>query len=354
MGNDTLLTRALKGIRGERPPVWFMRQAGRYLPEYRAVRERHSMLDVIRTPELAAQVTLQPLERFDLDGAIIFADILNPLIGMGIELDFVEGEGPKIFNPIKSPADIEKLLVPDPQKNTGYTLEAIRQVVSVLRPRGIPLFGFAGAPFTLAWYALGEAGKGGAQGRAIKELIFHQPEAWRLLMDRLVELISSYLIAQAEAGASALQIFDSWVGVCAPSTYKEAVFPAVLEVVTRVRSATDLPIVYFPLGGIGLADSVKQLPVDAVSVDWRVSLSGADSAYGHTFSLQGNLDPALLFCPLDTVRKETSRVLDEGATVKRAHIMNLGHGLLPHTPIEAVAEVVRLVREYRYEGEAAR
>ena len=347
MVEDALLIRALRGERGERPPVWFMRQAGRYLPEYRAVRERHSMLDVIRTPELAAQVTLQPLERFALDGAIIFADILNPLIGMGIELDFVEGEGPKIFNPIKSPSDIEKLVVPDPNENTGYTLEAIRRVVSQLTPRGIPLLGFAGAPFTLAWYALGESGKT-AHGRAIKDLIYHHPEAWKLLMDRLVEMVATYLIAQVEAGVSAVQIFDSWVGVCAPSTYRQAVFPSVLELVTRVRKATSVPIVYFPLGGIGLADAVRELPVDAVSVDWRVSLSNADAAYQNRFSLQGNLDPVLLFSPLSVVNEETNRILDEGATTSRPHIMNLGHGLLPHTPVEAVAEVVRLVREYRY------
>ncbi len=351
MRAHSLLISSLRGIRGERPPVWFMRQAGRYLPEYRAVREKHSMLDVIRTPELAAQVTLQPLDRFELDGAIIFADILNPLIGMGIELDFVEGEGPRIGNPIQQRDDISRLVVPDPYENTGYTLEAIKSVVSALTPRGIPLLGFAGAPFTLAWYALAESGKS-AQGKRIKELIYNDPQGWRELMEKLVEMVSTYLIAQAEAGVSALQLFDSWVGVCSPQMYRTEVLPYLEQVVTQVRASTSVPIVYFPLGGLGLADLVSELPVDAVSVDWRVSLPTVDAAYHHRFPLQGNLDPVILFAPLDTVRRETARILHEGAQITKPHIMNLGHGILPHTPISAVAEVVKTVRAFRYREES--
>lgn len=344
----SLLISSLRGIRGARPPVWLMRQAGRYLPEYRAVREKYSMLEVIRTPELAAQVTLQPLDRFDLDGAIIFADILNPLIGMGIELDFVDGEGPRIGNPIQQRDDISRLVVPDPYTNTGYTLEAIRSVVSTLTPRGIPLFGFAGAPFTLAWYALAESGKS-AQGKAIKGLIYNDPQGWRELMEKLVSMVSTYLIAQAEAGVSALQLFDSWVGVCSPQLYRAEVLPHLEQVVAQVRTGTSVPIVYFPLGGLGLAEIVRELPVDAISVDWRVGLPTADAAYHHQFPLQGNLDPVTLFAPLETVRQETTRILDEGARITKPHIMNLGHGILPHTPISAVAEVVKAVRAFRYQ-----
>lgn len=351
--SEPLLIAALRGQPVPRPPVWFMRQAGRYLPEYRAVRERHSMLEVIRTPELAARVTLQPLDRFELDGSIIFADILNPLIGMGIELDFVEGEGPKIFNPIQGAADIDRLVVPDPITNTGYTLEAIKQVVAAITPRGIPLLGFAGAPFTLAWYAMGESGRS-VNGLKIKELIYHHPAAWDRLMQKLATLVGDYLVAQAQAGVSAVQLFDSWAGVCAPSTYRRFVLPHLQQIIAQVRSHTSIPIVYFVPGGLGLADIVRELAIDAVSVDWRSPLAAADAAYQHRFSLQGNLDPALLFAPLPALRDEVSRVLADGARCARPHIFNLGHGILPKTPIEAVAETVRVVRSFRNEPSTGR
>ncbi len=338
---DSLFINACRGIRGERVPVWFMRQAGRYLEEYRAVRKAHSMLDVIRTPELAAQVTLQPIDRFGFDAAIIFADILNPLIGMGIELDFVEGEGPVIGNPVRGLDDIRRLRVPDPTENTGYTLEAIRAVSTALAPRGVPLIGFSGAPLTLSAYLL-EGGRVGNLER-VKKLFLTEPAAWHELQEKLTALVSSYLIAQANAGAAALQLFDSWLGAIGPAQFDEFVAPYLKRIVEIVRASCDVPMIFFATGTAGLFGKYAELGFDVYGVDWRSSLPDAQRLIGERFPLQGNLDPLLLLGDRSNLDKNVRRILEESRVLK-SHIFNLGHGILPPTPVDQVQRVLELVR----------
>ncbi len=343
MSNQPLLLRVFAGESVERPPVWFMRQAGRYLPEYQEVRKQVSMLDLIRTPELAAKVTLQPLDRFNLDAGIIFADILNPLIGMGIELDFIEGEGPKIGNLVKDADDIHQLRVPDPRENVGYTLEAIRMVTNALKDRQIPLLGFAGAPFTLAWYLM-ESSRGSG-GRAIKGLMLTNRSLWEELQGKLTRMIVEYLVAQAEAGVAAVQLFDSWVGYCSPMQFDRFVAPHLATIIQEVRRRTRIPILYYANSCFGLYPSIGALGFDGISVDWRASLPQVAEALGRPHILQGNLDPGALFGSRELLDVEVRRILAEGASLERGHIMNLGHGILPATPIDSVGRVVQLVRD---------
>lgn len=333
----------IQNFRGEitdRKPIWFMRQAGRYLPEYRAIREKYRMLEVIKTPELASEVTLQPLRRFDLDAAIIFADILNPLMGMGIELDFVQGEGPKIFNPVRSVSDIDKLVVPDMSISTDYTMEAIRLVAAQLNPRNIPVIGFSGAPFTLSSYMI----EGGHVGNLVntKKLMFNEPKAWDKLQRKLVDLISDYLLCQAKSGVSAVQIFDSWLGLLSVEQYKTFVKPYLREIIQNVRSATEIPVVFFSTGTYHLMEEINQLDVNVVGVDFRINISQAKKILDKKFCLQGNLDPLYLFSNKEVLEKEVKAILDQ--TKEFPHVFNLGHGILPATPIENVEYVIEVIR----------
>lgn len=341
---QSLYIRALRGERGERVPVWFMRQAGRYLPEYRAVREKHSMLDVIRTPELACEVTLQPLRRYQLDAGIIFADILNPLIGMGLELDFFEGRGPIISNPVRSSASVTRLRVPPVAENVGYTLKAIDLVTRDLTGAGTPLIGFAGAPFTLAFYAI--EGGGGAGGHTTKRFMFSETTAWNELLEKLSDMVAEYLIAQVEAGAAALQLFDSWAGILSLDQYLRFVVPHLHRLIAHVKASVTVPLVYFAPQATGLFAAISTIGVDAIGIDWRVRISDAVKSLRPNIPLQGNLDPDLLFAPQELLLGEVERILQEGK-LARAHIFNLGHGILPGTPPEAVAAVVERVREWR-------
>ncbi len=339
--SDALLLRAYRGEQLEQPPIWLMRQAGRYLPEYQAVRAQHSMLTVIRTAELAAEVTLQPIRRFGFDAAIIFADILNPLIGMGIELDFVEGEGPKIFNPISSAADVDKLSVPPPEENVAYTLEAIALVTKELTPKGVPLIGFAGAPFTLSSYMLRSSGEKDISRTT--RFMRDEPAAWNRLQDKLVTMITAYLIAQVRAGASAVQLFDSWIGALSPSEFRQFAAPSLKKIIAAVKRETSVPVVYFGTNTAGLFSEIAQLGADVVGVDWRISLSDAQKLLGASVPLQGNLDPTLLFGPPDLLRAEATRILQERKAIK-GHVFNLGHGILPKTPIAQVELLIETVR----------
>lgn len=338
---DSLFLQACRGVRGARAPVWFMRQAGRYLPEYRAIRAKHSMLDVIRTPELAAEVTLQPIRRFGFDASIIFADILNPLIGMGANLDFVEGEGPVISNPVRSAADIERLKIPDTASNTGYTAEAIRIVTSELTPQNIPLIGFAGAPFTLSSYLI-EGGKIGSL-QQVKEFMMKEPEAWQMLQEKLITMLSAYLASQVEAGASAIQIFDSWLGQLSPRQYREYVEPYLTKLIANVRSLVSVPIIFFSTGTAGLYPDFLKLDIDVLGVDWRIDLKTAASLGGRAIPLQGNLDPIVLIRGGEELDREVRYVLKQGQNLP-GFIFNLGHGILPPTPIAHVEQVLRIVR----------
>jgi uroporphyrinogen decarboxylase len=318
-----------------------MRQAGRYLPEYQALRKQYSMLEAIQTPELAAEITLQPLRRFDLDAAIIFADILNPLIGMGMQLDFIEKEGPKIFNPITKPDDVSRLIVADPQETVGYTLKAIQQVKAELLPRGVPVLGFSGAPFTLSTYML--EGKTAHSINHVKRFIGEHPQSWQLLQQKLKQFTVTYLLAQAAAGVSAVQIFDSWAGSVSPFFYATYILPTLIELVTEFKAQCDTPIIYFSTGTAGMIPLLKTIPVDGFSIDWRMPLSAASAAFGSDVVLQGNLDPEILGGNRALLKDEVRKILDDAAEIPH-HIFNLGHGILPHTPIENVETVIEMVR----------
>jgi uroporphyrinogen decarboxylase len=345
---DYLLLATLEGQRCERPPIWFMRQAGRSLPEYRELREKHSMLDLIRTPELAALVTLQPIRRFNFDGAIIFADILNPLIGMGMRLDFIETKGPVFENPLRSRSDIDALVVADPMEEVAYTMSALKLVRAELADSGITMIGFCGAPFSLAAYMV--EGASPKDGLRIKSLMLDDQSAWKTLQEKLVVYSAQYLIAQVKSGAQVLQIFDSSVGLLTVEQYCSHVLPWVEELIGLVRQATQVPIVYFPFNGVGLLSSVARLDCDAISIDWRTSLSSAHEQLNRKpFVLQGNLDPALLCCGIPALRQGVQDLLKESASLSVPHIFNLGHGVGPASLIDNIACVVEMVKNFRYE-----
>jgi uroporphyrinogen decarboxylase len=353
--------RFLKACRREevdRTPVWFMRQAGRYMPEYRAVRERHSLLEIVKTPELAVEVTLQPLRAFELDAAIIFADLLPPLEGMGLRLSYEQGEGPVIHNPLRSPADIEALRVPDPRESVGYTLDAIRLAKREIEGR-MPLIGFAGAPFTLASYAI--EGGGSREYRRTKQLMHAEPEAWRALMSKLSAMVGDFVLAQIAAGADAVQIFDSWAGALSPDDYAEYVLPYVQQLVAGVRgwemrdggaSAPQSlspvgypPIIYFGANMSGMLPLLRQTGADVIGVDWRIQLDDAWAQLGPGLAVQGNLDPMTLFAPWPQIEQRAAAILDRAAG-RPGHIFNLGHGILTETPVEHVARLAEFVHEY--------
>jgi uroporphyrinogen decarboxylase len=339
------LVRALSGEVVQQAPVWFMRQAGRFLPEYREIRAKHSMLDVIRTAELAAEVTMQPIRRFAPDAGIIFADILNPLIGMGAKLDFVAGGGPKIFNPVRTSDDVDALIVPETEANVGYTLEAIRMVVGQLKQSNTPLFGFAGAPFTLSSYLI--EGESSSKLHNTKRFMWQQSEAWHRLQSKLADMLVSYLLAQAKAGVSALQLFDSWLGILGPSEYAEFVEPYIIDIIQRVKQECSLPFVFFATGCAGLFERFSHLGADVLGVDWRMTLPEAAKLSGGRVALQGNLDPTVLaFSSPEYLTKEVGRILTERKQLCDrgvGHVFNLGHGIIPETPISQVELVMKLL-----------
>jgi uroporphyrinogen decarboxylase len=347
--NDLIL-RAARRLPVERTPIWLMRQAGRYMAEYRAVRERHGFLQMVKTPEVAAEVTLQPARAFNIDAAIIFADILPPLEGLGLQLSFEKGEGPVIHNPIRTPADIAALRACDPRETVAYTIEAIRLVKAELAGR-IPLFGFSGAPFTLASYAI--EGGGSREYRRTKQLMYRDPQSWHALMARLSVLVSDYLLAQVEAGADIVQIFDSWAGALAPNDYAEYVLPHVQAAVATVRAAADVPIVYFGTDMNGMAPLLRQVGADVLGLDWRVNLDDGWAAFGHDVAVQGNLDPLVLHAPWPQIERRAREVLDRAAG-RPGHIFNVGHGILTETPEENVARLVDFVHAYVAEPAYAR
>ncbi len=335
---------ALRGTNSSgETPIWLMRQAGRYLPEYRALRENNSMLQMVMTPELACEVTLQPLRRFPLDAGIIFADILTPLIGMGARLDFKKGEGPVIDNPVRSAEAVRALRVPAPEENVAYTLEAIRLVVRELNGK-TPLIGFCGAPFTLASYLIEGHSPGDFQ--YTKALMVGEPKLWRTLQEKLVQLSVEYLVAQVGAGCQALQIFDSWLGSVGPREYDAFVGPYLEQLVSAVRSRVDVPIIFFATGVAALFPRLASLKVDAFGIDWRVSFPQARGLIGREVPLQGNLDPQLLTGPWEYVKQSAEAILEETKEIP-SHVFNLGHGILPHTPVDNVERLVALVKGSR-------
>lgn len=341
----SLFIDTLRGKRSAETPIWLMRQAGRYLPEYRALREKNSMLQMVQTPELACEVTLQPLRRFPLDAGIIFADILTPLIGMGVGLEFKKGEGPVIDNPVRSVADVSRLRVPKPEENVQYTLDAITLVVKELNGK-TPLIGFSGAPFTLSSYLIEGQSPGDSDLRLTKGLMVSNPEAWHELQEKLVTLCVEYLVAQVEAGCESLQIFDSWLGYVGPREYDRFVEPYLVKIITQVKERVSVPVVFFATGVSSLFPRLAKLPADAFGVDWRISLPDAAKLIGRPVPLQGNLDPQLLAASWEYVEHSARAILDEAATLP-AHVFNLGHGVLQYTPVENVQRLIEFVKGYR-------
>ncbi len=323
-------------------PVWLMRQAGRYMAEYRALREQHSILSIIKTPELACEVTLQPLDAFDLDAAIIFADILPPLAGMGLELDFVQGDGPVIYNPLRSAADVRALRVLPPEETLCFTLDAVKLVRQELESRAIPLIGFSGAPFTLASYAI--EGSGSKHYLRTKAMLMGEPETWHELMRKLSEVAGHYLLAQAQAGAQALQVFDSWVGDLSPDDYRDYVLPYSRRTV-EIAQESGVPVIYFGTKTSGMLDLMRETGADVIGVDWRTRLDSAWDRLGPETVVQGNLDPVALFASWEALKPRIQQVLDQ-AGGRPGHIFNLGHGILPQTPVDNVRRLVDFVHEY--------
>jgi uroporphyrinogen decarboxylase len=320
-------------------PVWFMRQAGRYMAEYRALRTKYSILELCKTPELAAQVTLQPIDRFPLDAAIIFADILLPLEPMGLSLEFAAGEGPVIHNPVRDQAAVERLNVIDGGE-LDYVADAIRQARRALNGR-VPLIGFAGAPFTLASYAI----EGGSSRNYLltKQLMYGEPKAWHQLMDKFARVITGYLRRQIKAGAQAIQLFDSWVGCLSVGDYVEYVQPHV-QLIFEGLKREGVPMIHFGTGTSAMLRQMREAGGDVIGVDWRINLDEAWATVGHDVAVQGNLDPLALFAPLHEIERRVEDILRR-AGGRPGHIFNLGHGILPTTPIEHVAATIDMVHK---------
>ena len=319
-----------------------MRQAGRYMQEYREIRVRHSMLEVIDTPQLAAEVTLQPINAFDLDAAIIFSDILPPLIGMGLDLSFVKNVGPRIERALQSRQDIERLKTPPAESALDGTLQAIRLTKSELDTRGIPLIGFAGAPFTLASYAV-EGGSSRNYAKT-KVLMYSEPDAWHMLMSKLVTVISDYLIQQARAGADVLQVFDSWAGCLGRQDYVRYVKPFSRQLFENLSGA-GVPVIHFSTGTSAYLEDIAAAGGDIFGVDWRLPLDEAWLRTGVEKPIQGNLDSVTLLAPWEELQNRAADILRRAAG-RPGHIFNLGHGIIPQTPPDNVKRLVDFVHEY--------
>jgi uroporphyrinogen decarboxylase len=330
-----LFLRACRREAVEATPVWIMRQAGRYLPEYRELRARHDFLTACRTPEIAAEITLQPVRRLDVDAAILFSDILLPLPGMGIDVAF--NPGPVIARPVRSRADVDALRVPDPRDALPEVLEAVRILRRELK---VPLIGFAGAPFTLAAYLV--EGRGSHSWSAWKGMLFAEPAMARRLLDVCAATVAAILVEQVRAGAQAAMLFDTWAGILAPEDYETIARPAARRVFEAVRAADPtVPRIYY--SGCGYLEAVREVGADVIGLDWRVRLSEARRRLGEGIAIQGNLDPAVLLGPRPLIEERVSRLLDEAP--ERGHVFNLGHGILPETPPENAARLVEAVRE---------
>ena len=321
-------------------PIWLMRQAGRYMKEYRALRKKYSFLEMCKNPELATEVTLLPIQRFKLDAAIIFSDILIPLEPMGVEFEFTKGEGPIFHHPIREIEEIEKLRIIEPEEEISFLMRAIQMVRKELEGK-IPLIGFSGAPFTLASYII--EGGHSKNYTLTKGLMYQNRPAWKALMEKISEVLVRYLNAQIRAGVQALQFFDSWVGCLSPNDYEEYVLPYSKKVIDGV--AKSVPLVHFATTSSTLLERMKQAGGDVIGVDWRVNLGEAWARLGYDVAIQGNLDPVILLGSVNLIEKEVKRILNEAGS-RPGHIFNLGHGILPNTPIDKVIVLVEAVHRY--------
>jgi uroporphyrinogen decarboxylase len=320
-------------------PIWLMRQAGRYMPEYRAVRARLGFLELCKSPEAAAEVTLQPVERLGVDAAILFADILLVLEPLGVGLEFTRGGGPRIGRPVRSRAAALALPAIEVEDALGYVFDTVARARKALADR-VPLIGFAGAPFTLASYLI----EGGPSREFLltKAFMREEPAAWATLMTTLADLTAGYLNGQIRAGAQAVQLFDSWVGTLAPADYRELVAPHTRRALQALPAG--VPVIHFGVGTVGLLPAMKAAGGDVIGLDWRVELGSAWAQLGHDVAVQGNLDPAVLLAPVAAIRRAAQAILAEAAG-RPGHIFNLGHGVHKETPVEHVKALVDIVHE---------
>jgi uroporphyrinogen decarboxylase len=330
----------------DRTPVWFLRQAGRYMPEYMAVRKHHSLLDICRTPEIAAEVTITAAERLGVDAAIIFADLLLPFTPMGLDFEFLAGEGPVVHQPVRSLEHVQALRT-DRVDELGYVAKAIERVAAHFQaPRAdgdrLGIIGFCGAPFTLASYMI----EGGSSRNYIetKQLMYSKSAAWSLLMEKLVTVLVAYAKQQVEAGADVIQIFDSWAGALSVSDYRQFCLASTTELVQRIR-ALGVPVIYFGVDTASLLPAMGETGADALGLDWRIPLDEGWRAVGPGCAVQGNLDPITLFAPEDILQARVREILDLAAG-RAGHIFNLGHGIVPGTPVENVLRVVEWVKQF--------
>jgi uroporphyrinogen decarboxylase len=320
----------------DRTPVWLMRQAGRYLPEYMAVRSKCTFLELCKTPELAAEVSIQPVDILGVDAAIMFSDILTPVEPMGMKLDFVPG--PVFESPIRTMADVQKLRIPQMEEDVPYVLETIKILRRELANK-VPLIGFGGAPFTLACYMV--EGKGSKDFAQIKRMMYAAPDVYAALMDKITSMSIEYLNAQITAGAQCIQIFDTWGGILSPADYERYVLPYTVRLINGLNRVTT-PVIHFVKGSGAMLDTVKKAGGDVMGLDWHVSLGAARDLIGPQMAVQGNLDPTVLYATKEIIEREVKRVLDENAG-RPGHIFNLGHGILPTVPPENAIFMVECV-----------
>jgi uroporphyrinogen decarboxylase len=327
----------------DRTPVWFLRQAGRYMQEYREVRKHHTLVEICKQPELAAEVTITAAEKLDVDAAIIFADLLLPLEPMGLDFEFLAGEGPVVHRPVRTAEDVRALRT-DRAGDLAYVARAIEKVAAHFRDR-MGVIGFCGAPYTLASYMI----EGGGSRNYIhtKQMMYRDPSSWRMLLDKIVLVLEQYCRLQVEAGADVIQIFDSWVGSLGLADYRDYAFEASQRLVRSVQQM-GVPVIYFGVDTAGLLPDMASTGADVIGLDWRQPLDEGWRAVGHGHAVQGNLDPITLFAPLDVLEKRVHEIL-RAANGRPGHIFNLGHGIVPETPVENVQAVVRMVREFRLE-----
>ncbi len=343
-GNGSRFLRACLRLPVDRTPVWFLRQAGRYMPEYRAVRSHHSLLEICRTPEIAAEVTITAAEYLGVDAAIIFADLLLPLTPMGLDFEFVADEGPRVHAPIRS-ADQARALRTDRTEDLLYVSRAIEKVAThFASPRidgdQLGIIGFCGAPFTLASYMI----EGGSSRNYIetKKIMYGDTTAWPILMEKLVTVLAEYAAQQVEAGADVIQVFDSWVGALSVTDYRQYALAPTTDLITRIRTL-GVPVIYFGVDTASLLPAMCETGADVIGLDWRTPLDHAWRALNYAVAVQGNLDPIALFAPPEVLHARVAEVL-AAAAGRPGHIFNLGHGIVPNTPVEAVLAVVRQIK----------
>jgi uroporphyrinogen decarboxylase len=325
-------------------PVWFMRQAGRYMPEYRAIRAKYSLLEICHQPELAAEITLQPVRALGVDAAILFADILLPAIPLGVGLEFAKGEGPVLQNPVRTLRDVQSLKPVDAETDLSYVMEAIRVLRKELH--GVPLIGFCGAPFTVASYLI--EGSSSRDFLKTKTMMYSEAQTWHALMEKISSVMTDYLVTQIRAGAQAVQVFDSWVGTLSPQDYDKFVLPYSQKVL-QAAQAEDVPVIHFGTNTTTLLPLMKRAGGDVIGLDWRIPLDDGWALLGGDVAVQGNLDPIVLFAPLPEIRTRVHNILRRAAG-RPGHIFNLGHGILQNTRVDHVKAVVEMVHEYSAVG----